>query len=105
MLLVLERDGCLHVFDSVDDAHRHLEIIDIENHEYEFCDDSGQPHMGEVIKTPGFFGRYDFHIVPCGPPDPALPLSFIGRAKQLEAKRALFKTLDEARAHFSRPQT
>jgi hypothetical protein len=103
MLLVLERDGCLHVLDSVAAAHYHLETIDIENHEYEFCDDSGQPYIGEVIKTPGFFGRYDFRILPDGLPDPALPLSFISRAKHLEVDKATpFKTLDDARAYFSR---
>jgi hypothetical protein len=106
MLLVLDRDGYLHVFESLDAAHRDLETIDIENHEYEFCDDSGQQYLGEVIKTPGFFGRYDFRIVPDGSPDPALPLSLISRAKRLEvAKATPFKTLDDARAYFSREQT
>ena len=107
MLLVLEKNGCLlHVFDSVDAAHRDLETIDIENHEYDFCDDSGQPYIGEVIKTPGFFGRYDFHIVPHGSADPDLPLSFVSRAEQLEVNKATpFKTLDDARAYFSRAQT
>jgi hypothetical protein len=39
MFLVLDKDGCLNIFDSVDAAQHHLEAIDIENNEHEFCDE------------------------------------------------------------------
>jgi hypothetical protein len=57
MFLVLGRDGCLNIFDSVDAAQRHLETIDIENDEYEFCDESGQPYAGELLPSRGMFSR------------------------------------------------
>ena len=36
MLLVLDKDGWLHIFESVDSAQHELETIDIEEGEYEF---------------------------------------------------------------------
>ena len=100
MLLVLDKDACLYVFDSVEAAEGHLEAFDIENNEYEFCDDSGQPYAGELTGS-----RRGFRIVQRGSPNPSLPLSFIERTKYFWPKHTPFKTLDDARAYFSRART
>ena len=100
MLLVLDKDACLYIFDSVDAAQGDLEAIDIENDEYEFCDESGQPYAGELVPSRG-----GFRIAPRGSPNPSLPLSFIDRTKRFWPEGTPFKILDDARAYFSRPQT
>ena len=41
MFLVLDRNAELDVYSSAEDAERDLEAIDVENAEYEFCDDTG----------------------------------------------------------------
>jgi hypothetical protein len=106
MLLVLDTDGCLNIFNSVDAAQHHLEAIDIENNEYEFCDESGQPYAGELLPSRGMFsGDPGFRIVRRGSPDPSLPQSLINRTKHFWPKGTPFKTLDDARAYFSRAPT
>jgi hypothetical protein len=55
MLLVLDKDACLYIFDSIDAAESDLEAIDIENDEYQFCDESGQPYVGELVPSRGMF--------------------------------------------------
>ena len=97
MLLVLDKDAYLYIFDSVDAAQGDLEAIDIENNEYEFCDESGQPYAGELGSSRG-----GFCIVQRGSPDPSLPLSFINRTKHFWPKGTPFKTLDDAGSYFSR---
>jgi hypothetical protein len=100
MLLVLDKDSCLYIFDSVDAAESDLEAIDIENDEYQFCDDSGRSYTGELVPcSPGF------RIVQRGLPNPHLPLSFIERAKHFWPQATPFKSFDDARTYFSRVQT
>jgi len=100
MLLVLDKDGCLYIFDSLDAAHGDLEAVDIANGEYEFCDESGRQYSGELVPCqPGF------RIVQRGSPNPSLPLSFIERTKHFWPKGTPFNSLDDARAYFSHGQT
>jgi hypothetical protein len=100
MLLVLDKDACLYIFDSIDAAESDLEAIDIENDEYQFCDDAGRPYTGELVPC-----RPGFRIVQRGSPDPSLPLSFIERTKRFWPQGTPFKSLDDARTYFSRAQT
>jgi hypothetical protein len=100
MLLVLDKDACLYIFDSVDAAQNDLEAVDIESDEYEFCDESGRLYSGELVPCPP-----GFRIVQRGPPDPSLPLSFIERTKHFWPKGTPFDTLDDARAYFSSTKT
>jgi hypothetical protein len=99
MLLVLDRDQNLHAFASVADAEADLETIDIE---YEFCDETGQPYVGEVLKPPGAFASGEFRIVPRGTPDSHLPLSFVDRAKYYSSHAPSLKALEDVRLHLSR---
>jgi hypothetical protein len=100
MLLVLDKDACLYIFESIDAAEADLEAIDIENQEYQFCDDSGRTFTGELFScNPGF------RIIQRGSPDSSLPLSFVERAKHFWPQGTPFKTLEDARAYFSGGQT
>jgi hypothetical protein len=105
MLLVLDKDDCLYVFDSVEAAESDLEAIDIENEEYEFCDDKGQPYIAEVLKSVSAFSGGNFRLVPTRSPDPALPLSFVIRTKHFWGKGTSFKTLEDVRSYFSRARS
>jgi hypothetical protein len=101
MLLVIDRDNTVGIYDSVADAESHLETIDIEGGEYEFCDETGQPYFGNVIEPVGKFRSGEFRIVPRGTPDPSLPAAFLSRAIDYRSRLPGLKTLEEARAHFA----
>jgi hypothetical protein len=105
MLLVIDRDNNLTIHPSVSDAEGHLETIDIENDEYEFCDETGQRYVGEVLKPVGKFTSGAFRIVPQGTPDPSLPAAFVSRATDYCSKVPGLKTQEEARLYFSRRKT
>jgi hypothetical protein len=105
MLLVIDRDNNLSIHASVRDAEGHLETIDVEDGEYQFCDEHGQPYIGEVLKPVGKFSSGEFRIVPQGAPDPALPMDFVSRASYYRSRLPGLKTLDDARTHFSATKT
>ena len=105
MLLVIDRDNNLSIHASVRDAQGHLETIDVENGEYQFCDESGQPYMGEVLKPVGKFGSGQFRIVPRGAPDSTLPLSFISRSTDYRSKIPGLTTREEALSYFAPRKT
>ena len=102
MLLVLDRDDCLSVFPSVAAAEAYLETIDIEDEEYLFCDQSGQPYAGEVLKPTGTWTGGAFRLAARGLPDVALPGAFLERAKHFYSRVPHLQTLDDARQHLSR---
>jgi hypothetical protein len=105
MLLVFDRDNYLHVFESVAAPEGHLEAIDVELGEYEFCDETGQPYVGEMLRTVEKWQDGEFRIVPRGERDPALPHSFLARAAQCYSKLPSFKNLQEARPYFATRKT
>ena len=98
MMLVLETNGSLlHLFSSTTEAESHLEAIDIENAEYEFCDDTGQRFVAEVVAPVTTFRAGSFRLRPDGAPDRALLVSFISRARSLERQCGGVRTLDDLR--------
>ena|ERR1043166_5965463 len=105
MLLVIDRDQCVYVFASVADAEAHLETVDVEDDEYEFCDESGQRYIGEVLKAVGKFTSGRSRIVPGDFRDPDLPLSFVTRAKYYSSRVPSLKTLEDARCYFSQAKS
>ena len=53
MILVLEINGALlHLFSSAAEVESYVEAIDVENSEYEFCDDSGQRFVSPPTAKP-----------------------------------------------------
>jgi len=101
MLLVIDRDNTLGIYRSVSDAEADLETIDVELNEYEYCDETGQPYVGEVLETVGKFRSGAFRIVPRGASDPALPRKFLSRAVECHSKLPGLKTIQDARAYFA----
>ena len=98
MILVLETNcGLLHLFSSAAEAESYVEAIDIENGEYEFCDDSGQRFVGEITQPTGLFRSGEVRLAPVGVPEQALVVSFLSRARTLERGCDGFQTLDDLR--------
>ena len=98
MMLVLETNGSLlNLFSSGADAESHLEAIDIENGEYEFCDDTGQRFVGEIIAPVTKFHAGNFRLKPDGVPDKAVIASFLFRARSLERACGDVKSLNDLR--------
>jgi hypothetical protein len=98
MILVLETNGgLLYLFSSAAEAESHLEAIDIENDEYEFCDDTGQRFVGEFLKPVTKFGAGSFRLKPDGIPDRAIVSSFLSRARSLDRSCNGIKSLDDLR--------
>ena len=58
MILVFQDDGTMRAIDSVSEANREYEAIDVENQEYTFLDDQGRvlkPMLREHAKKKWFF--------------------------------------------------
>jgi hypothetical protein len=84
MILALEKDdGSLHLFASVAEAEAHFEAIDVENNEYEFCDETGQRFTGEIVAPITAFRAGSYRLRAIGYSDPALVSSFISRGSYL----------------------
>jgi len=97
-MLVLETNGnLLHLFSSVSEAELHLEAIDIENQEYEFCDDAGQRFIGEITAPVTVFRSGSFHVRPEGLPDRTIIESFLNRARSLDRFCNGITSLDDLR--------
>jgi hypothetical protein len=106
MILVLETNGCLlHLFSSVAEVESHLEAIDIENREYEFCDDTGQRFIGEITTPVTRFGGGRFRLVAEGVPDSKLVSSFLARARSLDRGCGELQTLDDLRTSLARAKS
>jgi hypothetical protein len=102
MFLVLDTDRELSLLASLEAAAAHLETIDLENNEYEMCDDTGQRFTALILKPVSAFSGGDFRLVPTGLPDSELPLLFIEQAKSFWSKVSSLRTLDDARKHFQK---
>ena len=81
MILVLDIDGYLSVFPTVAEAESHLEAIDIENGECEFCSSTGQEFVGEITRPVTRFRAGQFRLKPSGVPDKAILDSILVRAR------------------------
>jgi hypothetical protein len=100
MFLVLDTDYELLILASVEAALAHLETIDLENDEYEMCDDTGQRFTAAILKPAFAFIGGDFRLVPTGLRDAKLPLQFIERAQSFWSQVGALRTLEDARKHF-----
>jgi len=98
MILVLETNGgLLYLFSSAAESESYLEAIDIENREYEFCDETGQRFVAELTAPVTALSAGGFRLRPDGLPDKAVVASFLGRARSLERGCDGVKTLDDLR--------
>jgi len=98
MILVLETNGgLLYLFSSAAEVESHFEAIDVENGEYEFCDDTGQRFVGEIVSPATKFRAGKFCLKSDGIPDRAVVVSFLSRARSLERGCDGIKSLDDLR--------
>ena len=84
MMLILRDDPVIEIFESPDNPPDWIEAIDIENNEYQFCDDDGQQYVG-VITRPSSWARLTlYELKPVGSPDLANALTLVDRAVAIE---------------------
>jgi hypothetical protein len=101
MLFYLEtQSGLLSAFVSPRDAEAHLEVIDIENREFEFCDEVGQQFIGEVFHSESKPGRRSFRLVPKGAPSQRAIETLVSRAKQLDKRTLKSTSLEDLKYRF-----
>ncbi len=99
MILALEKDDAsLHLFASVSEAETHFETIDVENGEYEFCDERGQRLVPEIVTPVSAFGAGRYRLRPTGIPERALFASLISRAQYLAKGCEGIQSLEDLKA-------
>jgi hypothetical protein len=106
MMLVFEKDdGSLMAFPSIDGAKAQCELIDVQNAEYEFCDDEGQRYSHAVRKSRVVFGLFSsetFILVPEGVPEIQNVVRLIDKARHFDGKRCGIGSIDELKAQVLR---
>ena len=101
MMLVLEKDdGRLMTFPSGYEAEGYCELIDVENGEYEFCDDDGQIYLHAVTKKSAFFSSGDYILAPVGTSDVQNALRLIGNARCFDDRGCDLGSIDGLKAHI-----
>ena len=101
MVIVLEKDdGSLFLFDSISDAEAAFEAIDVENGEYEFCDDAGQRFVAEIVAPVRAFRAGSYRLHPSGSPDKELVSHLVARASCLVRAGAGIQSIDELRRTY-----
>ena len=100
MILVLDLDLGLSLYASATEAEKNLEAIDVENGEYEFCDEHGQKFVGQVITPITRFRSGAFRLMSTKEFDSALPLLFVSRARRLDRSLEKIKSLAALKARL-----
>lgn len=100
MMIMLRDDPVIEVFGSPSDPPSWIEAIDIENAEYQFCDDNGQIFVGELVKPASLSRQPRFRLRPEGPPALANALGLLEKAKALE-DNPFFPDLASLRQHLT----
>lgn len=76
MIIIKDTDNEIYLFNSIEEAENHLEAIDIENNEYEACDDESFIYEFNLIKPPGLMGFGKFKIIKTEEKDADLPKQY-----------------------------
>jgi hypothetical protein len=64
MMMILTDDHAIELFDSPGHPPNWIELLDVENGEYQFCDDSGQRYVGEIARPAGLFRPAQWRLRP-----------------------------------------
>ena len=95
MILAIDTDNLLHLFESIKEACNCIEAIDIENNEYEFCDEIGQKYKPSILSPVTTFRAGTFTLKPIGEPDKNILISIITKSKSLDTVVDNINNLDE----------
>jgi hypothetical protein len=98
MMIMLRDDPVIELFESAEKPPDGIEGIDIENGEFQFCDDRGQRYVGEITRPSGFFRQAQWRLKPEGSPNIQNALDLIDKAKIIEPN-AWFPDLKSLRKH------
>jgi hypothetical protein len=94
MIMMLRDDLVLELFANPDNPPDWIEGLDIENAEYEFCNEDGCAYLPIIDKPSSAFSQAKYRLRENGSPDPNNALAFALRAKGI-APNASFKNVDE----------
>jgi hypothetical protein len=97
MIIMLRDDQVIKIFESPPTVRDGIEAIDIENQEYQFCDQNGQRYVGVITEKIGWFRSGNFELRPEGTPDIKNALRLLDSATALEPNEK-FPDLDTLRA-------
>ena len=95
MIIAIDTDNLLYLFNSQEEVEIELEAIDIENEEYEFCDEKGQRYQTKTISLVSAFKTGSFTLEPTGKPDKSNIISLIKRAKSLDRQIKDIKNIEQ----------
>ena len=104
MMFILRDEPVIEIFDSPSSPPDWIEAIDIENGEYQFCDDAGQRYVGEITRPGGFFRQAEWQLRPEGEPAIKNVLDLIERAQEIEPNHK-FPDLGSLREHITEKST
>jgi hypothetical protein len=99
MMLMLRDDHVIEIFESAPTVRDGIEVIDIENQEYQFCDQDGQRYVGVVVKKGRWLKSSNFELRPEGAADIANALRLLDSAVGLETNKR-FTDLEAVRAYL-----
>jgi hypothetical protein len=99
MMLILRDDRVIEVFDSFEHPPVWIESIDVENGEYQFCDDKGQRFVG-VVGRHTLVTQAEWHLRPTGEPDIRNALGLVEKAVMIESN-SHFPDLDSLKRHIA----
>lgn len=102
MMLMLRDDKVIEIFDSHQNPPTWIEAIDIENEEYQFCDERGQRYVGVIIRPAGLFRSGAFELRPEGKPQLKNVLNLVDAAVGIEPN-ARHSDLETLRRHLTGP--
>ena|SRR5437773_7113386 len=100
MMIMLRDDPVIEVFDSPENPPSWIEGIDVENGEYQFCDDRGQRYVGVIRRASTWRRQPEFVLRPEGTPELTNVLDLIQRAEMIEPNER-FPDLESLRKHLT----
>ena len=101
-MLLLRDDTVLEIFEDAAKPPGWIEVIDIQNEEYEFCDEHGQRYVGVVTGSSGWSGTAQFVLRPEAAPQLGNVIDLVDRAQAIEPNK-YFGDLDALRRHLTAP--
>jgi hypothetical protein len=101
MIIALEKDdGSVHLFNSAREVEAVFETIDVENGEYEFCDETGQRFVAEIVKPVGFFRAGSYRLHPTDSPNRELLSGLLARSCYVARGMSGIQNIDELRKAY-----